>query len=256
MDDSGSTKQEGQPGDKRSRMRDAEGTREAILDAGEEVFAEHGFDGARIDAIAEASGYNKSLIFQYFGDKLGLYSAVIRRADEETRQLQNRALFELMGPQETMDLGRLKDLLRDYIGWYFDYLIEHPRIMRIFNWELAEGWQTFSRIVNERDYQDVEDFTPVFIRLQKEGWMRRQPQALLQFTAAIFSVHTYLAIIPLYKTLFLGEKPDLDSPAALAQAREFVIDFIVKGLLVERPASNVKRGESNARRRQPKQKAG
>ena len=58
-------------------MHDAEGAREAILNAGEEVFAEHGFDGARIDAIAKSSGYNKSLIFQYFGDKLGLYAAVI-----------------------------------------------------------------------------------------------------------------------------------------------------------------------------------
>ena len=59
-------------------MHDAEGAREAILNAGEEVFAEHGFDRARIDAIAKASGYNKSLIFQYFSDKLGLYAAVIR----------------------------------------------------------------------------------------------------------------------------------------------------------------------------------
>ena len=42
------------PGSKRrGRMHDAEGAREAILNAGEEVFAEHGFDGARIDAIAK-----------------------------------------------------------------------------------------------------------------------------------------------------------------------------------------------------------
>ena len=34
------------------RERDAEFARQAILDAGEKVFAEHGFDGARIDAIA------------------------------------------------------------------------------------------------------------------------------------------------------------------------------------------------------------
>ena len=88
-----------EPGNKRStsrkrrgRMHDAEGTRDAILNAAEEVFAQHGFDGARIDAIAATAGYNKSLIFQYFGDKLGLYAAVVRRADDQTRFMQNEAL--------------------------------------------------------------------------------------------------------------------------------------------------------------------
>jgi TetR/AcrR family transcriptional regulator len=65
---------------KRGRTHDAEGAREAILNAAEKVFAEHGFDAARIDAIAQESGNNKSLLFQYFGDKLALYAAVIRRA--------------------------------------------------------------------------------------------------------------------------------------------------------------------------------
>src|SRR5712692_11153537 len=74
------------------RERDAEVARQAILNAAEEVFAEHGFDGARIDAIARVAGYNKSLIFQYFGDKLGLYAEMIRRADEQTREVQNQAL--------------------------------------------------------------------------------------------------------------------------------------------------------------------
>ncbi len=47
-----------EPGSRRGRAHDAEGARQTILDAAEEVFAEHGFDGARIDAIAEVAGYN------------------------------------------------------------------------------------------------------------------------------------------------------------------------------------------------------
>ena len=222
-----------EPGSKpRGRMHDAEGAREAILNAGEEVFAEHGFDGARIDAIAEVSGYNKSLIFQYFDDKLGLYAAVIRRADEETRLVQNRALLELIGTEKAMSFERLQLLLREYVGWYFDYLIERPQIMRIYNWEMAEGWQTFSKILTERDYQDVEVFAPLFEKVQQEGLMRAEPSALFQFTTAIFSCHTFLAIIPMYKTLL--PESNLQSPALLAQAREFIIDFIISGLLVKR----------------------
>ncbi len=225
---------EGAPGSRRGRMHDAEGTREAILDAGEEVFAEHGFDGARIDAIAKASGYNKSLIFQYFDDKLGLYAAVIRRADEQTRKMQNRALQELMGTtSRIMNLNRLKELLREYVGWYFDYLVEHPRIMRIFNWEMAEGWQTFSKIMSERDFQDVEDFRPIFSQLEANGVMRADPMPLLQFTTALFTTHVYLAMLPLYRVLI--PDAELQSPAALGAARQFIIDLIVNGLLVTPP---------------------
>ncbi len=226
-----------EPGSKRrGRVHDAEGAREAILDAGEEVFAEHGFDGARIDAIAKISGYNKSLIFQYFGDKLGLYAAVNRRADEQTRGWQNDALSALTSGV-ALDANQIRDLLRKYVSQYFDYLVEHPRILRIFNWELAEGWQTFSKILTERDFDDVDQFRPVFDKLQKTGLIRAEPNVFLQYTSALFLCHVFLAIVPLYHVLLPSE--DFGSPAALAQAREFVIEFITNGLLLS--PSEVKR---------------
>jgi len=211
-------------------MHDAEGAREAILNAGEEVFAEHGFDGARIDAIAKASGYNKSLIFQYFGDKLGLYAAVIRRADEQTRAWQNEALSALSATEPDKSVDQIKNLLRMYVGEYFDYLVEHPHIMRIYNWEMAEGWQTMSKIFTQRDFDDVDEFAPVLAKLQEAGLLRSGLDPLLQFSTAIFTVALYLALPPLYKTLM--PSVDFSSTAELAFAREFVVDFVVHGILV------------------------
>ena len=100
-----------EPGSRRGRAHDAEGAREAILNAAEEVFSEHGFDGARIDVIAKTSGYNKSLIFQYFDDKLGLYNEVIRRLDKEANQLQATILHELLADEITFTIDRFKQLL-------------------------------------------------------------------------------------------------------------------------------------------------
>src|SRR5216683_1657146 len=85
-----------EPAPKRGRTHDAEGAREAILNAAEVVFSEHGFDGARIDAIAAESGYNKSLIFQYFGDKLNLYAEVVKRADREMNEMTAGVLAPLL----------------------------------------------------------------------------------------------------------------------------------------------------------------
>lgn len=52
-------------------------TRERILDAAATEFAEHGFAGARVAAIAERSGANVERLYFYFGDKRGLFTAVM-----------------------------------------------------------------------------------------------------------------------------------------------------------------------------------
>ena len=217
---------------KRGRIHDAEGAREAILNAAEKTFAEHGFDGARIDAIAKESGYNKSLIFQYYGDKLALYGAVIRRADDQTRDMQNQALTEFRRITAPLNFTELRRLLREYIGWYFDYLTEHPNITRIYNWEMAEGWQIFAKVLSERDFQDVEDFSPLFQAIQDAGLMRPGLNPLLQFTAANFVVFAYLAIVPFYQSLMLK---GVGSPEETKLARDFLVEFITDGLLIPPP---------------------
>jgi TetR/AcrR family transcriptional regulator len=217
------------PAGKRGRMHDAEGTREAILNAAEIVFAEHGFDGARVDDIAEKAGYNKSLIFQYFDDKLGLYAAVVRRADDQTRVMQDKALKALRDEAAAHSPSQLRDLMGAYVGQYFDYLIEHPQVMRIFNWEMAEGWQTFAKILTQRDFDDVDEFAPIFQKFQKAGLIHTKADPMLQFTSAIFMSHVYLGVLPLYRVLL----PDTDfsSPTMLKHAREFIVEFTVNGFL-------------------------
>jgi TetR/AcrR family transcriptional regulator len=48
-----------------------------ILAAAAEVFASVGFNGARVDDIAERAGINKALIYYHVGDKERLYATVL-----------------------------------------------------------------------------------------------------------------------------------------------------------------------------------
>jgi AcrR family transcriptional regulator len=68
------------------RQRDAERSKQQLLDAAVIEFAAHGFGGARVSDIAQRAGVNKQLISYYFGGKLGLYQAVSDRwrSGEET----------------------------------------------------------------------------------------------------------------------------------------------------------------------------
>jgi TetR/AcrR family transcriptional regulator len=54
-------------------------TRELILEAASGVFAEHGYEGARVDELARAAGVNKATLYYQIGDKEAIYHAVITR---------------------------------------------------------------------------------------------------------------------------------------------------------------------------------
>ncbi|MEZ5722128.1 MAG: TetR/AcrR family transcriptional regulator [Paracoccaceae bacterium] len=66
--------------------RDAERTRRAILDAALVEFSEKGHAAARMDAVAEAAGISKPMIYSYFGDKDALYAAALREAYVQIRE--------------------------------------------------------------------------------------------------------------------------------------------------------------------------
>jgi TetR/AcrR family transcriptional regulator len=61
------------------RVRDAERSREQLLQAALEEFAAKGYAGTRVQDIATRAGVNKQLISYYFGGKEGLYRAIQQR---------------------------------------------------------------------------------------------------------------------------------------------------------------------------------
>jgi TetR/AcrR family transcriptional regulator len=61
------------------RVRDAERSRAALLDAAEAEFGANGYAGARVAEIAKRAGLNSQLISYYFGGKAGLYEAILER---------------------------------------------------------------------------------------------------------------------------------------------------------------------------------
>ena len=74
-------------------------SRERILSAALKEFSAKGFAGARVDAIARRANINKRMLYHYFGDKEGLFKAVLSRKISE-RQAWAEALSG--EPEETL----------------------------------------------------------------------------------------------------------------------------------------------------------
>ncbi len=65
--------------------RDPERTQADLLAVATEEFARDGFFGARVDKIAARSRTTKRMIYYYFQDKRGLYTAVLEKAYADIR---------------------------------------------------------------------------------------------------------------------------------------------------------------------------
>lgn len=102
--------------------RDAAATKDRILSAAVEEFSAVGLAGGRVDRIAEAASSNKRMIYVYFGDKEGLFSAALQKA-----------LGELMSAVPVTE-----DDLPGYAGALFDYVIRHPQAWRLSMWRQLE----------------------------------------------------------------------------------------------------------------------
>lgn len=76
--------------------------RQRILDAAAEVFAERGFGGAGVDAIARRAGVNKAMLYYHVGDKAALFGEVVRANVGRIRQAVTAALAESDDPRERL----------------------------------------------------------------------------------------------------------------------------------------------------------
>ncbi|WP_234336810.1 TetR family transcriptional regulator [Streptomyces xylophagus] len=99
------------------RVLDAERSRRQLLEAALDVFSLKGFDGARVQEIADRAGVNKQLISYYFGGKLGLYRELQKAWQERESSLGGPDL-----PLDEAVVRHLQEALRD------------PRPMRLGLW--------------------------------------------------------------------------------------------------------------------------
>jgi len=97
---------------------DAHATRERLLAAAVEEFSARGLAGGRVDRIAAAAAANKRAIYDYFGDKEGLFDAAVAKVVSDLNEAN----------------PLLEDALPEYAGRLFDYLHAHPDAVRLTSW--------------------------------------------------------------------------------------------------------------------------
>lgn len=147
-------------------------TKTALVFAAGELFAEHGFEGATVRAIAERAGANIAAVNYHFGSKEHLYTEVLRHALIEGPGLHASAFLEnderLDSPSGTAAI--LRELIYDAFWgllspqqpkWYAQViarsLVEPSASLREVAEQLFEPDQQALRCIIRRARPDLTD---------------------------------------------------------------------------------------------------
>ena len=101
-----------------------------ILSAAQNHFARFGFEGARVEDIAQEAGVNKATLYYQVGDKAALYHAVVAGVLEKTANAVERAANATHSPQ---------DQLTAYITKLAGAMNAQPHLAPILLREVASG---------------------------------------------------------------------------------------------------------------------
>ncbi|MBP8644834.1 MAG: TetR/AcrR family transcriptional regulator [Syntrophobacteraceae bacterium] len=138
-----------------------------ILDTAIEEFARHGFRQASVNRMVQSLGIAKGSIFQYFGNKEGLFQVIFNYAVEMVR----RSLRQVK--QETAESDFFERIRKSLLAGIF-FIERHPRIYQIYlKMIFQEDFPLRTAFLQQVHLFSAEYLKPVVERGLDRGELRR-----------------------------------------------------------------------------------
>ncbi len=212
--------------------RDPAGTRSRILEAATAEFARFGLGGARVDRIAVRAGANKRMLYYYFGDKEGLFLAVLEQTYAGIRAAEQA--LHLLDTPPVAAIARL-------VEFTWRYYLEHPEFLTLLN---SENLHRARHLKRSKDIRATN--SPLIATL---GEILRRGAAEGVFRAGVDPLQLYVSIAGLAyfflsnnHTLSQVFDRDLAAPAARGERLEHMT-ALVTGFLTNRSAAAFQRAD-------------
>ena len=157
--------------------------RKHILEAAEQVFAERGYDSAKLQEISTRAGLSMGTIYSVFASKDELFLALLEARGSELRDLAR-------GVASTN--GSARQALDRLIEAYIDYFVGHPTFLAM-HLKLGHSWVLEPASESEgqvRIWQEIHDSqSDIFRRGTAEGaFVEEDPRILAKLFSAMDQV--------------------------------------------------------------------
>ena len=200
--------------------RNPERTRAVILESAVAEFARHGLGGARVDRIAASAGANKRMLYHYFGDKEGLFLAVLEDRYAHIRDAERQ-----------LDLGDLdpREGLKRLVEFTWSYFLAHPEFMTLLNSENLHKGRHVSRSSRVREMHSplVDTLRSILERGEREALFRKGIDPVQLYISIAGEGYFYLSNRYTLSQIF-GR--DLMKPAALASRARHVTEMVLNAV--------------------------
>ena len=199
------------------RSSDPARVREKILKLATEEFGRIGFEGARVDRIAERCNVSKNMLYYYFKSKEGLFVASLERMYEEVRDRQRDLSVRASDPLMAME---------QLVEHTFSALESNPNAIRLMNEENKHRGKYLRKSKRIRDLYNplVETISFILERGRKDGVFRAAlDPAIVYLTLSSLCYH-YLSN---QYTLEIALDKDLSSVASRQKWIEHVTNLVI-----------------------------
>lgn len=201
-----------------SRTNDPEKTKSDIIAVATAEFAAKGLSGGRIDEIAERTRTSKRMIYYYFGNKEGLYLAVLEEAYGRVRHVEAELDLDHLPPLEA---------LAQLVGFTFDHHTGNPDFIRLVMIENIHDADHLvrSKVIQNLNSTVIDTLRRICARGEKQGIFRPNLDPIdlhMSISALCFFAVANRAT---FSTIF---KADMTSPKALAARRSKLIELITR----------------------------
>ena len=185
-----------------ARPRDALKTQSSLIDAATAEFAAHGYRGARLDEIAKSADANIRMIYHYFGNKEGLYLAVLEKAYGELRDHEKTLRIDDLPPVEAIE-----QLFR-FTFFYFD---GNRQLISILTCENQQNAQFLSRSSRVPDLSSplLVSIGKVLRRGAREKLLRPDLDALQLYVTMVALSYIHISNAPTLSYIF---QADISAP--------------------------------------------
>lgn len=121
-------------------------TEDKILEAANTIFLEKGFDGARMQDIANEAGINKALLHYYFRSKEKLFDAVFSRTVVKLMPI----LAEFLTSDKAIEIK-----IRNFVSDYIDLIQANPMLPIFVLYELKSNSDKITGMLNLQGMLDT-----------------------------------------------------------------------------------------------------
>lgn len=184
-----------------------------LLDAAAEEFARLGYAGARVGAIVKRSGVNERMIYHHFGNKEGLYRAVLEDQVGDFGSVW-RADLEACAALEP------REGIRRALSRYFEIVQSRPLLGPLFFQEAQLGWTVRPPLEVTRLPGRLRE---LFERGKRDGSFRADVDFEVFYAAAVVALFS----TPLVRGLLADRTA---TPAGMAEVGAQVVALLLDGI--------------------------